>query len=337
VSRTAVLLFCCFAFRGVFPSAGQPFQLPTANHGLFDPGHEAQFFVGTVGKPWTSGMFGCVRSEGWQMHEGIDIKCLQRDRKGEPIDPVMATADGTVIYYNAKPSLSNYGNYIVIRHSIEGVEIYSLYGHLREVRSDLKVGQAIKAGETIATMGRTSNTQEGISKERAHVHFELNLLVNEKFPAWYKKAFPNQRNDHGVWNGQNLLGLDPSDLLLTAKKLGAKFSLMDYVRHQTELCRVRVPNTSFPWLKRYPWLVRRNPIAEKEGAAAYEIALNFNGLPVELIPRAASETKGRNQFQILSVNELEYRKHPCRKLIAQRGTQWKFTERGTKLIGLLTY
>jgi hypothetical protein len=271
------------------------------------------------------------------MHEGIDIKCLQRDRKGEPIDAVMAAADGTVIYCNTKPSLSNYGNYIILKHSIEGVEIYSLYGHLREVRSELKVGQAIKAGETIATLGRTSNTREGISKERAHVHFELNFLVNEKFPAWYKKAFPDQRNDHGVWNGQNLLGLDPSDLLLTARNLGANFSLMNYVRHQAELCRVRVPNTSFPWLKRYPWLVRRNPIAEKEGVAAYEIALNFNGLPFELVPRAASETKGRNQFQVLSVNEVEYQKHPCRKLIAKRGTQWKFTERGTKLIGLLTY
>ena len=337
MSRAAVLLSCWFLVRGVLPATGQPFRLPTANHKLFEPGHEEQFFVGTIGKPWTSGRFGCVRSEGWQMHEGIDIKCLQRDKKGEPIDPVMAAADGTVIYYNAKPSLSNYGNYVVLRHYIEGVEIYSLYGHLREVRNGLKVGQAIMAGEPIATMGRTSNTRQGISKERAHVHFELNFLVNEKFPSWFQKTFPHQRNDHGVWNGQNLLGLDPSDVLLTSKKLGTKFSLMDYVRHQTELCRFRVPNTSFPWLKRYPWLVRRNPIAEREGVAAYEIALNFNGLPFELIPRAASETKGKNQLQILSVNEAEYHKHPCRKLIAKEGQQWKFTGHGTKLIELLTY
>jgi len=42
----------------------QPFQLPTANRALFDKGGEERFFVGTVGKPWTSGCFGCVRSEG---------------------------------------------------------------------------------------------------------------------------------------------------------------------------------------------------------------------------------------------------------------------------------
>ena len=47
--------------------------------------------VGTVGQPWTSGTFGCVRSGGWQMHEGLDIRCLQRDKHGEPLDPVLAT------------------------------------------------------------------------------------------------------------------------------------------------------------------------------------------------------------------------------------------------------
>ena len=52
----------------------QPFQLPTANHALFDAGGEERFFVGTVGKPWTTGTFGCVRSGGWQMHEGLDIR-----------------------------------------------------------------------------------------------------------------------------------------------------------------------------------------------------------------------------------------------------------------------
>ena len=56
-------------------------------------------------------------------------------------------------------------------------------------------------------MGRTSNTRQTIGKDRAHVHFELNLFLNECFPAWYKKAFPDRRNDHAEWNGQNLLDL----------------------------------------------------------------------------------------------------------------------------------
>ena len=36
-------------------------------------------------------------------------------------------------------------------------------------------------------MGRTANTHEGISKDRAHVHFELNLLVNDRFADWYQE------------------------------------------------------------------------------------------------------------------------------------------------------
>src|SRR5436309_2373824 len=46
----------------------EAFHLPTANRALFDHGQEEKFFVGTTGKPWMSGTFGCVRTEGWQMH-----------------------------------------------------------------------------------------------------------------------------------------------------------------------------------------------------------------------------------------------------------------------------
>ena len=77
--------------------------------------------------------------------------------------------------------------------------------------------------------------------------------------------------------------------------------------------------TDFPWLKRYAALVRPNPRAEKEGIAGYEIALNFNGVAFELIPRAASEIKGKARFQLLSVNEAEYHKNPARRLVAQEG------------------
>src|SRR5262249_27843140 len=195
-------------------------------------------------------------------HEGLDIRCLQRDKHGEPIDPVMATADGTVVYINKRPSLSNYGNYIVVRHQIEGLEIYSLYAHLSEIASGLKEGQSVKAGETIATMGHTSNTHETISKDRAHVHFELKLFVNEHFSEWHKKTYSNERNDHREWNGQNLLGLDPRQILLAEHTQGGSFSLLKQVRTQTALCRVVVRKTDFPWVKRYAPLVRPNPKAE---------------------------------------------------------------------------
>jgi len=328
---SVIFTFACLS------AAAQPFQLPTANRALFENGGEERFFVGTPGQPWTTGCFGCVRSDGWQMHEGLDIRCLQRDKGGEPTDPVMATADGTVAYINSKPSLSNYGNYIVLRHQVEGLEVYSLYAHLRSVRSELRVGQTVKAGETIAVMGSTTNTREGISKDRAHMHFELDLLVNDRFPAWYKKISPDERNDHGVWNGQNLIGLDPGLILLGQQRQGTNFNLVNFVRGQTELCRVIVRATNFPWLKRYSVLVRGNPIADKEGVAGYEMALNFNGVPFELIPRAASEIKGKARLQLLFVNETEYHKNPCRKLAAQRKGRWELASNGIHLLNLLTY
>jgi murein DD-endopeptidase MepM/ murein hydrolase activator NlpD len=327
----AGLFFCANLF------AQSPFQFPTANHALYEIGNELKFFAPTaLDKPWTSGSFGCVRNSGTRLHEGLDIRHLQTDKRGEPTDPVMATANGTVVYASTKPSLSNYGSYIVIRHVIDGIEIYSLYAHLSAVRAGLKIGDAVKAGEVIATMGRTSNA-ETILKERAHVHFELNLLVNDNFTAWFKKNSSGERNDHGEWNGQNLNGLDPREILIAEHNPIKKFSLLDFIRGQTELCRVLVRATNFPYLKRYAALVLKNPIAEKEGVAGYEIALDFNGVPFVLMPRAASEIKSRSKFQLLSVNEAEQRVNPCRKLVVKRGGHWQLADAGLRELELLTY
>jgi peptidoglycan LD-endopeptidase LytH len=312
----------------------QPFYLPTANQALFEKGGEEKFFVPTTGHDWTSGCFGCVRSGGWQMHEGLDIKCLQRDRRGEPTDPVMATDDGTVAYMNDRPSLSNYGRYIVLRHNIGGLEIYSLYAHLSEFVPGLKAGQAVSTGQKIAVMGHTG---AGISRERAHVHFELNLFYNDHFSAWYKKHYPTEHDDHGIWNGQNLVGFDPRLVLLAEREEGARFSLLSWLQHRTELCRVLVRKTDFSWPRRYPMLVKSVPAVPQGQIAGYEVALDFNGLPFELIPRSASQMKGAAKYQLLSVNEAEYAKNHCRKLVTCLGGHWQLAGNGISLLDLLTY
>jgi murein DD-endopeptidase MepM/ murein hydrolase activator NlpD len=326
-------------FSGVNLSAQIPFQFPTANHSLYESGQELRFFATTTpDRPWMSGSFGCVRDNSQRMHEGLDIRHLQTDRRGEPTDPVMATADGTVMYFSTRPGLSNYGNYIVIRHLIDGIEIYSLYAHLSAVRPGLQIGQTVHAGEVIATMGRTSSA-ETILKERAHLHFELNVLVNDNFVSWFKKNFtgPGQRNDHGEWNGQNLNGLDVRQVLLGEKPGAKKFSLLNFLQSQTELCKVIVRDTGFPYLKRYPMLVLQNPVAAKEGIAGYEIALNYNGVAFALRPLAASEIKGSGKFQLVSVNESEERANPCRHLVSQHGGRWQLAPDGVKALELLTY
>lgn len=326
------LLFLAFAGTAM---AQTPFQFPTANHFLFTPGAELKFFAPTEpDKPWTSGSFGCVRDYGHRMHEGLDIRHLQTDRRGEPTDPVMATADGTVMYISTRPSLSNYGNYVVIRHVIEGIEIYSLYAHLSAVRPGLKPGEQVKAGEIIATMGRTSNA-ETIGKWRAHVHFELNVLVNDNFASWWRRASPRERNDHGEWNGQNLNGLDVRQILLQEKT--GKFDLLNFLSSQTELCKVVVRATNFPYLRRYPMLVLKNPVAEREGVAGYEVSLNFNGVAFALMPVAASEIKGSGRFQLLEVNGPEALANPCRNLVTRHGGRWQLGNEGLRELELLTY
>jgi murein DD-endopeptidase MepM/ murein hydrolase activator NlpD len=320
-----------------FHSHGETFLLPTPNRALYENGGEERYFVGTTGKPWLSGTFGCVRNNGWQMHEGLDIRATERDKRGEATDPVTATADGEVAYINTRPALSNYGNYVVVRHRINGLEVFSLYAHMASVRAGLARGQRVKAGESLGVMGRTANTKEGISKDRAHLHFELDLFVNDRFAEWHKKTFPGERNDHGDWNGQNLIGIDPREVLLAARAQGEQFNLVRFIQSQPELCRVMVRKTSFPWLKRYSALVKPNPVAQREGIAGYEIRLNFNGLPMELTPRAASEMKRGTKYQLLSVSDSEYRKNPGRKLVSKKGSKWSLASNGIHLLDLLTF
>ena len=325
-----------FGIFAAAPSFAQPLHLPTANHSHFEKNGGEKFFVGTTGKPWTSGTFGCVRSDGHQMHEGLDIRCLKRDRRGEPLDPVLASCDGTVAYLNKRVGASNYGKYVVVRHVIEGLEVFTLYAHLSEFAAGLAAGQPVKAGEVIATMGRTSNTRERISLERAHVHFEINLFLNDKFATWYKKEHPKDPDDHGIWNGLNLAGLDPQLILREQQAQGAKFSLVKFIQSRTELCRVIVRAADFPFPKRYPMLVRPNPLAQKEGVAGWEIALDFNAVPIQLTPRAASELKSRQRYKLFSVNAAEEEKNPCRKLVARRGNTWELTSHAITFLDLLT-
>lgn len=317
-------------------AGAQPFYLPTANRAIFEPGGEERYFVPTPGKTWVSGTFGCVRSDGHQMHEGLDIKCLQRDRHGEPSDPILATADGVVAYVNNRPALSNYGRYIVIRHQINGLEIYSLYAHLSEVLSGIRAGQPVRAGQQIAIMGRSSNTASGITKDRAHVHFELNLFYSDHFAAWFKRRNPSERDDHGNFNGQNLVGIDPRLILLAEREQGGRFNLLDWIQRRPEICRVQVRSTDFPWLRRYPMLVKHVALSPNDRIAGYEIALDFNGLPFELIPRTAAQMRGTAKYQLLSVNEAEETKNPCRRLVVRQGATWTLGGNGLSLLEMLT-
>jgi hypothetical protein len=84
-------------------------------------------------------------------------------------------------------------------------------------------------------------------------------------------------------------------------------------------------------------LIKRNPVAAKEGVAGYEMAIDFNGVAFELIPRANSEIKSRAKFSLLSVNEVEEKKNPARRYVIKRGSRWELTSHGLGLLELITY
>lgn len=337
-TRLLTRILGCLLLAAPTGSLGGTFTLPTPNKAIYEAGGGGRYFVGTVGRTWESGTFGCVRSDGLQLHEGLDIRCVSRDKAGEPVDAVFAVAPGKVVYTSSSAGLSSYGKYVVVEHMIEGIPLYGIYAHLREFEAGIQRGRAVKAGQQIATMGRTSNTRQAISKERAHLHLELALKLSGRFDSWHKTTYRGTRNDHGEWNGRNFAGIDPLEALLADHKLGEKFSLLDLIRNRREMCRVFVRDHNFDWLKRYYPLVVRNPKADQEGAAGYEIVLDAYGLPFRMIPRAPSEVEPGDKITLLSVDEAEQRAHPCKKLVVKSGKSgWQLTASGRQLVELLIH
>ncbi len=306
-------------------------SLPTANNALLRTGGEAEFFQPTIEGTTETGMFGCVRREGRKFHEGIDIKCRQRDRRGEPLDPVHAVADGEVAFINKKSGLSNYGRYIMLAHRWDGVQVYTLYAHLRDVADGLIVGQPVRKGQVIATLGHSTNTREGISAERAHLHFEINFMLNPGFRVWYPKRDP-KGPPFGNFNGKNLIGLDAA-AFYRAYAANPKLNFADYVARQPVAFTVLVGARLFPWLRMHPEQLR----AATGPTVAYEIAVTAWGLPVAVWPRTASEIDGRRPPALNRLSEAELERNGCRRLVERAGRGWRLAGEGREWAELLTY
>jgi hypothetical protein len=342
VRRFASLIAASLVASLLGAATGHAFDicLPTANDALLRPGADADFFQPTVEGTTESGMFGCFRSHGHRFHKGVDIKCLQRDRQGEPVDPVHAAADGEVAFVNAKPGLSNYGRYIVIQHVWDGVEVCTLYAHLREVAAGIAAGQPVKKGQVIATLGHSANTREGISRERAHLHFEIDLLLSPNFYIWYPKHVPDAP-PFGNFNGQNLAGMDPA-AVLRAYAANRNLNFAEYVAKQPIAFTVLAGARPFPWLKLHP-----EQVQPAGGAViAYEIGMTAWGMPVAVWPRVAGEIS-ESQHHLLErslpvlarANDAELSQWTCGELVkrSRSGDGWALTEHGRDWLQMITF
>lgn len=292
--------------------------LPTDNRALLE-GKPEDFFQfidrtvdGVATTPWEGGQFGFVRDPRKlrtgetlysRFHEGLDIKPVRRDARGEPLDEVRSIAPGEVVHAMAESGKSNYGRYIVVKHDWGYGPFCSLYAHLREIK--VTVGTKVEAGTVLGVLGYTGT---GIDQRRAHTHVELNVFLSSRFDAWHDGQFKTP-NHNGLYNGMNLIGLDLTGLYLVLQKNPAT-SAAQAVTQTEAFYRVAVPGTApMEILKTYPWLCHE---ALPVGApTSWEITFSAWGLPVNVKPAAQKTSQATLVWVKASTMPYYYQTRGC--------------------------
>lgn len=104
------------------------------------------FGVNTTGVPDFYTRFGLAA------HEGLDFRAPHGSK-------IFACADGVISRIDRTDLGHAYGVQIRIKHTASDAEYETAYGHLLSVRSDLKVGDAVRRGEMIALADNTGNSR----------------------------------------------------------------------------------------------------------------------------------------------------------------------------------
>jgi murein DD-endopeptidase MepM/ murein hydrolase activator NlpD len=97
------------------------------------------------------------------IHLGVDLWC--------PVNTnVLSVLGGKIHSFKNNKNHGDYGPTIIIEHELQGEILYSLYGHLSiSSIENLKIGQEVKRGEIIASLGNAS-----VNGDYApHLHFQL--------------------------------------------------------------------------------------------------------------------------------------------------------------------
>ena len=331
-----------FHFPMIAQTAGTVVDLvlPTDNDALFRGDGSAFYqyiernYKGVKSTPWEGGQYGFVRdpmetSAGivyTRFHEGIDIRALHRDARGEPLDEVRAIADGQVVHTNLVPGYSNYGKYIVIEHHWEGSDYYSLYGHLSSIA--VQPGDTVKRGQHIAVMGYTG---AGLNQARAHLHLELNLMFSHQFETWYNAFFRNDPNHNGIYNGINLAGLDIARLFLALRKNPA-LTIPEFLSREEVFYKVSLPKSPhFELPKLYPWMLVAGARNQK---SSWEVSFARSGLPLRIEPSDKQVTQP--ELSYVKRSSIDY-SSLTRDVISGHGENAHLTNYGRQLMRLLIY
>ena len=263
-----------------------------------------------------SGGFGGVRTSGKQFHEGMDLKALHRDRRGEATDPVFAAMDGVVRHVNGIAGNSSYGRYIVLEHPTLKPAVYTLYAHLAKIAPGINAGASVRRGQTLGVMGRSAGGYS-IPKQRAHLHFEIGVLLTRGFQRWYDWKDFGSQNGQGIYNGMNLMGVDPLDFFNRHRERRI-ISVQDYFDQMRPAVKLRIATKQIPdYVQRYPTLVAHHlPIL----IAGWEIEINWTGLPYRWVALDATAVKGMqpNEVKIIYVDSIAASREKSKRLVATR-------------------
>ncbi len=314
--------------------------LPTDNDALFSGGGPAFYqyverdYKGVKSTPWEGGRYGFVRDPVdtpggivyTRFHEGIDIRPVHRDARGEPLDEVRAIAAGKVAHVNPIPAYSNYGKYVVIEHRWSGSPYYSLYAHLASVA--VAPGETVKQGQRIGVMGYTGT---GINQPRAHLHLELNLMLNRNFQTWYDTFFKNDPNHHGLYNGMNLAGLDIARLFLALRK-NPSLTIPEFLNQEEIFYKVTLPKSPhFDLAKLYPWMLQAGT---GSGQISWEVSFARSGVPLKIEPSEKPVTQPELSYVKKSAGDYSYL---TRDIISGHGASAHLTQYGMQLMRLLIW
>ena len=311
-------MLVCFCAGLTISASAQRIEIswPTPNHAWAQGQGYEHWVQPTVSGEPSSGLFGSVRSNGTQFHEGLDIKPVSRDSRGEPRDEITAAMDGIVRNISSHAGESNYGRYIVIEHPGVSPAVYTLYAHLARIEPGLREGLTVKRGQVIGLMGHSSNGN--IPVDRAHMHFEIGLRLTDSFGSWYAWKKFGSPNQQGEYNGMNLMGLDPREFLekWRAHRID---NFEQYFASLHSAVRLRVATSRVPdFITRYPALLRQ-PITGL--VAGWEVQCDVTGLPFAWTPLSPAQVAGLRpgSVEILSVDTPALRSFRGKSLIKTRG------------------
>ena len=307
-SSLALLFFCLTAL----PLGATDIVWPTTmDRALIRTPQE--YLQPTVSGKMESALFGMVREEGKRFHEGIDIRPAKTNTDGEPLDLVLAAMDGQVAYLNANVN-GPYGRYVVLYHTATEIPVYTLYAHLAKIEPTLKPAQPVRRGTVIGLMGHTSAGVSAITKDRSHLHFEVGLMLSTGFKRWYAAQPENKQspNLHGLYNGQNLIGMDP--LLILGQP---KVDILAALRSQPTALTVGLRTNKMPdFVQNYPALMR----GDASRAAGWYIEFSWQGMPVRWTALdAKSPQLPAGRWRLLEIDQTQRTRLIQRKMLGADG------------------